>query len=76
MEKKDGQGFGCLAALLLALALLIGIGWVSYVREERELRQKSYEELHTPDLHHAAPHSDAPTHDNALHALAQHPARQ
>ena len=43
MEKKDGQGFGCLAALLLALALLIGIG--SYVREERELRQKSYEEF-------------------------------
>ena len=74
MEKKDGQGFGCLVALLLALALLIGIG--SYVREERELRQKSYEELHTPDLHHAAPHSDAPTHDNALHAPAQHPARQ
>lgn len=45
MEKKDGQGFGCLAALLLALALLIGIGWVSYVREERELRQKSCEEF-------------------------------
>lgn len=45
MEKKNRQGGGCLAALLLALALLIGIGWISNAHEERALRRVTYEEL-------------------------------
>ena len=43
MENKSGQNGGCLTALLLALALLIGIGWISYQRETRRLREQTYE---------------------------------
>ena len=45
MENRNGEGAGCLLALLLALVLLIGIGWISYVREEEEFRRMTYQEF-------------------------------
>ena len=58
MEHKSGQGGGgCLIALLVAVALLLGIGWISDNREARRLRQLTYEEFpnNTPRVYTPRP---------------------
>ena len=45
MEQNNGGGIGCLIAIVAALVLLIGIGWISYVHEEEALRRQTYQEF-------------------------------
>ena len=44
MEQNNGQG-GRLMILLLAVVLLLGLGWISYEHQRQEYRRMTYEEF-------------------------------